>query len=175
VTDRLFFAFWPDDALCRDLTGRVAEWTRESSYKAQRPDQWHLTVEFIGSVPSERQPLLHECGRALEGLLDAEQVVVLDRLEHWKKPQVLCLASSEVPPRLQEMSGRLRAELARRGFEPERQPIPSQPVPPIFWPVRALSLVRSITDAAGSRYEPFASWSLLHTSPACGRGRPQGG
>jgi 2'-5' RNA ligase len=175
VTDRLFFALWPDDRLRTELAGRVAVMTEGYACKPQRPDQWHLTVEFLGSVAAARQPALHECATGLEGFLHVPEVIVLDRMEYWKRPQVLCVTAQVVPPRVMELVAALKSELEKHGFEPERRkfrphltlarkarpPLEARAVQPILWPVRSLSLVRSISDTAGSRYEPLMDWNLL--------------
>lgn len=175
MTDRLFFAFWPDDALRRDLSARVPGWLAGVAGRPQRPDQWHLTVVFLGSVERARQPALHEAGAALEGCLERPEAIRLDRLEHWRKPQVLCLAAQVLPPGVPRLVETLQAQLARRGFETERRPfrahltlarkvreaVPARPVDPLDWPVATLSLVRSTVGPAGSRYEPLARWNVL--------------
>jgi 2'-5' RNA ligase len=177
VSDRLFFALWPDDRLREALAGRVAEWTRDYPCKLQRADQWHLTVEFIGSVEAARQPALHQAAATVAGCLSAPEEIVLDRLEHWERPQVLCVAAQAVPPRVAEWVLRLRAALAERGFAPERreflphltlarkarQPVAARRVEPIRWPVGTLWLVKSHSGATGSRYEPCACWNLVQT------------
>ena len=175
MTDRLFLALWPDDRLRTELAGRVAGMTEGYPCKPQRSDQWHLTVEFLGSVATTRRPALHQCAATLEGFLDAAEEIVLDRLEYWKRPQVLCIAAQVVPPRVTKLAAALKSELERRGFEPERreirphltlarkarQPLEARAVEPIRWPVRTISLVRSISDASGSRYEPLMDWNLI--------------
>mgnify|MGYP000942304460 CR=1 FL=1 len=42
-----------------------------------------------------------------------------------------------------------------------RQRVPARAVDPFDWPLRTLSLVRSITDPAGSRYEPLTRWNVV--------------
>jgi 2'-5' RNA ligase len=177
VNDRLFFALWPDDVLREVLARRIPELVRGYPCKPQRPDQWHLTLEFIGSVEAVRQPALHAAAGKVHALPGVAGDIVLDRLEHWARPQVLCLSASVVQPALSEFVGALRAELLAQGFEPERrefrphltlarkarQPVPSGPVDPLRWPVRDFVLARSVTDAAGSRYEPLARWNLSQT------------
>ena len=177
MSDRLFFAFWPDDALRGELVRRVPEWTQDYACKLQRPDQWHVTVEFLGTVETARQPALHEVGARLESFFRGSPEIVLDRLEWWKKPQVLCLAASALDESIRGFAAALKGELASRGFEPEsrpfrphltlarkaRLPVPAVAVEPIRWPLRSLVLVRSVSDASGSRYEPFVRWNVAQT------------
>jgi 2'-5' RNA ligase len=202
---RLFFAFWPDDATRQAIAGRLPELLGDYPCKPQRPDQWHLTVEFLGEVPQERWPALHEAAAAavssaVSGLREPatasavsgfrepdtrepdtvrKGTVRLDRLEHWLKPQVLCLVATQVPAGVTALAGSLKSALQERGFTPEsrpfkahltlarkaRQHLPSRPVQAIEWPVRELVLVQSITDPSGSRYEPLACWNAGHDGP----------
>ena len=194
MSDRLFFAFWPDDALRTVLDRRFGEWLGDYPCRPQRPDQWHLTLEFLGEVGRKRQDRLHDAAASLQGSLDEELVVVLDRLEHWARPEVLCLVSSDVPAAVTRLSEALREALRRRGFAPERRAfrphltlarkarrvVPAREVEPVRWPVRSLHLVKSISDATGSRYEPAARWNLLQepapgSSPAAGAGGRESG
>src|SRR5262245_5277525 len=58
MTDRLFFALWPDTSLRQELERRLPPLTARVEGRPQRPDQWHVTLEFLGAVPTERQPAL---------------------------------------------------------------------------------------------------------------------
>ena len=55
MTDRLFFALWPDTALQSVLARRLPPLLDGIQGRAQRPDQWHVTLEFLGAVAIDRQ------------------------------------------------------------------------------------------------------------------------
>ena len=182
MSDRLFFALWPDASLRDELAGRIAVLTDGYPCRPQRPDQWHLTIEFLGNVATDRHLLLREAACVVEGSLQARETVVLDRLEHWQKPQVLCMTATLVPPKLAGLAAALKDALRKRGFEPDgrefrphltlarkaRQRVEGREVAPIRWPVDTLWLVKSIGEAAGSRYEPFARWNLVQAPGPAG-------
>ncbi len=100
--------------------------------------------------------------------------LVFDAVEHWRRPEVLCLVASEVPPALDSLVQELRAGLAARGFEPERRafrahltlarklprPVAQEPFEPLRWPAEEFALVESVTERTGSRYTPLARWPL---------------
>jgi 2'-5' RNA ligase len=175
--DRLFYALWPDEALRQRLLSRLPPLTAGIDVRPQRPDQWHVTLEFLGQVPRERQPLLAAVAAAASVV--APFAVRFDRLEFWRRPGVLCLASTYVPPPLLQLVAALRDGLAAggfateaRGFRPHvtlarkvRRAPDAVLADPVDWPAAGFALVRSVTDPAGSRYEPLARWNL---SPAGG-------
>jgi 2'-5' RNA ligase len=172
---RLFFALWPNaEALARAVDA-VATLVPRGAGRPQRPDQLHLTLEFLGSVPESRMQAVREAG-AMAAASGRPGIIVLDRLEHWWRPQVLCVTASVVPESIVELVRSLRDELAARGFRPEQRqfrahmtlarkvmhaPSPVA-VEPLAWPVNEITLVESSTDPAGSRYSRLESWPLGH-------------
>ena len=170
MSDRLFFALWPDPSLLQALRARVGEITASVGGKLQRPDQWHVTLEFLGQVPHERQPALRA---AADRVRRSAVAIEFDRVEYWRKPQVVCMVASRVPTGLAALITQLRAELAAEGFAVEARPFrphltlarkvrsaaDSLLDPPFLWPAGGFALVRSVTDPAGSRYEPLQWWN----------------
>jgi 2'-5' RNA ligase len=170
MSDRLFFALWPDPALLQALRARVDAIVASVEGKPHSPAQWHVTLEFLGQVPRERQPSL----RAAAGRVHmAPCTIEFDRVEHWRKPQVLCLVASQVPAGLAALVTQLRAALVEEGFTLDARPFRphltlarkvraatnSLLEPPIVWQSGGFALVRSVTDPAGSRYEPLCWWN----------------
>jgi 2'-5' RNA ligase len=168
---RLFFALWPGDSLRRALAGRATALVTPDLGRAQRPDQLHMTLEFLGSVPADRLPaILDAAAEVRAGPFE----VLLDALEHWRRPQVLCLVAREVPAALTGLVQALRAGLSTRGFDIERRPYrahvtlgrkvarpPDVAVTePVRWPASDFVLVESMTEQSGSAYRPLAAWPL---------------
>jgi 2'-5' RNA ligase len=170
-THRLFFALWPGEPLRTALAPGIQALQPTGVGRAQRPDQWHVTLEFLGSVPASRVAAAREAAmRVQAGPCDLR----LDAVEFWRRPEVLCLVAREVPPPLADLVAQLRSALAAQGFEPETrpfrahvtlarkvtQPVATAPFEPLCWPVAEFALVESITDRSGSIYTPLASWPL---------------
>jgi 2'-5' RNA ligase len=168
---RLFFALWPDAALREALIPRIRALQPAGVGRPQRPDQWHVTLEFLGSVPAVRL----EAARDAAASVEAEPFeIAFDAVEYWRRPQVLCLAARDLPAALEGMVRDLRAGLAVHGFEPERRPFRphltlarkvSRPVElpafePLHWPAAEFALVESVTDRSGSYYAPLDAWPL---------------
>jgi len=168
---RLFFALWPGDALRRSLAVRMAALVPPGTGRAQRPDQLHLTLEFLGAVPELRVPAAKEAAAAVRA---APFDLVFDDLEYWRRPQVLCLVAREIPQALAELVQGLRAGLAARGFDTERRPYRAHltlarkvgrppalaPTEPVHWPATEFALVESITERTGSVYRQLETWPL---------------
>ena len=168
---RLFFALWPGDPLRQALAARVAALVPPGTGRAQRPDQLHLTLEFMGSVPADRLQAIRE---AADEVRAEPFEVTLDALEYWRRPQVLCLVARETPPALAGLVQALRSGLAARGFDTERRPYRAHftlarkvvrspdlaPTDPVPWPASDFALVESITERSGSIYRPLAAWPL---------------
>lgn len=171
MTDRLFFALWPDESLRNLLAKRLPPLVAGIHGKPQRPDQWHVTLEFLGVVPVDRLPAVRAAADATQG----EPVTVeFDLLDHWRRPQVYCLSASVTPPKLARLVSELRAALFATGFVPDSRDyrphvtlarkvraarVASLPEP-ITWTADRFALVRSLSDPAGSLYEPLDWWNL---------------
>jgi 2'-5' RNA ligase len=170
-THRLFFALWPGEPLRSTLAGRLATLVPPGLGRPQRPDQLHLTLEFLGAVPAARLQAARDAAMAVRG---EPFELVLDTVEYWRRPRVLCLVAREIPPALARLVQSLRVELASRGFVPERRPFRAhltlarkvgQPpdlaaVDRVHWPATDFALVESVTERAGSVYQPLWAWPL---------------
>jgi len=168
---RLFFALWPSDDLRSELAPSIRNLQPAGVGRPQRPDQWHVTLEFLGSVPASR---VAEARAAADQVRAGQCEVCFDAVEFWRRPEVLTLVARELPLPLDGLVGQLRGALADRGFEPESRPFRAHmtlarkvPHPvtlgafePLRWPVQDFALVESITDRAGSVYTPLARWNL---------------
>ena len=170
---RLFFALWPGPEAVVAATAAVHRLVPPGTGRPQRPDQLHLTLEFLGGVPEPRLVSVLEVGAAVASSASPFEFA-LDRLEHWQRPQVLCLAASVVPEPLLELVRSLRSALAARGFDPEKRPFrphltlarrvrlppPAAAVESLRWAAHEYSLVESISGPEGSRYERLSTWSM---------------
>lgn len=152
LSARLFLALWPSAQVREQLAAHVAQWQWPASARVYAPEDWHLTLHFIGPVPRERLPqLLHDLHAPLLPFQ-----LRLDRPEAW--PQGLAvLTPSEVPPSLTALHGQLQQRLLAHGlpvqeraFRPHvtlaRRATGAQaPTTPLAvgWPVQGYALVES--------------------------------
>ena len=117
MSERLFFALWPDPGLRAELARCLPRLLAGADGRPQRPDQWHVTLEFLGEVAAERRPALHQAA----GLARLEPLVIeFDRVEHWPRPRVACLVATRTPAALESGVSRLRAALGAAASRPTR-------------------------------------------------------
>src|SRR5687768_1717417 len=105
---RLFLALWPGPEVRRLVADRIGGWLEDRAASAQRPDQWHTTLVFIGYVDDVVVETVEELAA---GVSCAPFVLSLDHLDHWRKPGIACLTASVTPPALLDLVAELQAAL----------------------------------------------------------------
>lgn len=174
AVQRLFLALWPDDGVRPQLVrvrDTVAAACRGHPVEAAN---LHVTLVFLGSTQVQRRPAV-EAAAANSGGRPFE--LILDRVGYWPRSRVAWLGSAAPPAALIELAARLQRGLADQGFT-GLDPRPYRPhvtllrnaggrprlapdlVEPVTWPVTAVSLVESVTHAAGAEYRIAATWPL---------------
>lgn len=169
---RLFFAAFPDG----ESRQRIAAATRAIELKErsiyQPPEQYHITVVFIGGVSDSVVHEVREIGEAQR----VECVSLrFDRWEYWDRARAVVASSPDRPEPLLQLRASLTAGLTRRGVAFDDKPLrphitvarkfAQAPVLPNFsgfiCTLRAFSLISSVTPPGGSVYTVVDSWPLL--------------
>jgi 2'-5' RNA ligase len=178
-TRRLFFAFWPDPATREAMHHAARKAVRGSGGRPVPAANLHVTVAFLGSVAESLRSEVERIGAGVaaqgpgeEAAPGAALALAFDGVAFWAKPQVLVATCSAPPPAASALAARLWRALAPLPIPPDvrpyrphvtlarkvRRPAPGLEIRPVTWPVTAVTLVESVTDPAGARYEPIASW-----------------
>ncbi|MBV8368027.1 MAG: RNA 2',3'-cyclic phosphodiesterase [Candidatus Eremiobacteraeota bacterium] len=181
---RLFVAAEIDDA-ARAACARVADALRAKGFAAKwvPPENYHLTVAFVGAVEESRVPEVASAIRdavarasALEIPLDA-----VGAFPNERRVRIVWVGSHAPQPRFATLCGVVRSALSVLGFVFDRHTdahvtlaraegraaLPSVPAPKIApVTIASLALYRSFTERAGARYEPLARFAL--GAPASG-------
>jgi RNA 2',3'-cyclic 3'-phosphodiesterase len=181
-TRRLFFAFWPDDAMREALS--VAVDGAMKAVRGGRPvplGNLHVTLAFLGSVPETSLDHLIGLAREVSGVGEPAGATIdmrLDRIEHWRRAEILCAAATRMPARAEEFSGTLKSALVAADFRPDLKPFrahvtlarqvqrapPDLVMPAVTWSFGEFALIESRTLPEGSSYSIVASWALCGSS-----------
>lgn len=141
--------------------------------RAVPPENWHVTLRFLGDVEPEIATKLH--GELGAGGLGESFELVLNRLGVFpsaRRARVLWVGSGEEQGPVHELAAAVESRSRRLGFEPEsrpfsphvtlarlrhaedlRQPLASAVIPAIPVAVGEVVLYRSTLGGASARYE----------------------
>ncbi|HVZ43136.1 MAG TPA: RNA 2',3'-cyclic phosphodiesterase [Ramlibacter sp.] len=166
-TVRLFIALWPTPGTLEALVRHQKSWQWSASARLTRGERMHLTLHFLGQVPTHRVEALR---RAL-GVPFEPFDLSLDTPETWRGGlAVLC--ADAVPRELLALHGSLAARLARLSLPLEDRPLrvhatlargaqrsrPPDAPDPVAWPAHdGYALVRSLPGGQG--YETLQRFS----------------
>jgi RNA 2',3'-cyclic 3'-phosphodiesterase len=158
-----------------ELAGVAARLALPASSHRVTPQNYHLTLAFLGEVTDARLPALREMGRAQRA---ARCTITFDATEFWIKSRVVVTAAQKIPPALLYLWTQLHADLDHRFGEGVVQresalrahvtlarkvsqaPV-MQAMSALDWRANSFSLVRSETGAKRSAYTVVDTWPLL--------------
>ena len=166
---RLFFAILPDDGVRARLAALAHETARFTGGRASAPDTLHLTVVFVGTVPSESVDAIRAAGDAIAW--EAHELS-LDTLGAFPRAGIAWAAPKRPPEPLARINRDLVQALAARGVATESRPyrphvtlarrcvapVDAPIEPPIAWRVDGVVLMSSRLLSDGPRYRPIAHW-----------------
>lgn len=170
---RVFFAIWPDAAARERLLALATEVARAGGGRAPAASNLHITVTFVGSVPSERVGALRVAGN--EATREAQGFdLALERIGGAHGGELVWLAPAHLPTDLVVLHAGLEAALQRQRVATERREFRPHvtlarrcarrahvaPIEPIRWRVTRLALMQSTTAPSGSEYGELGSWAL---------------
>jgi 2'-5' RNA ligase len=167
---RLFFALWPTDAVRARLAAAAEAHAALGRVIAAR--NLHVTVVFLGAVPEER---VADVRAAAKLTLIGKFMLHLDRMEFWRRSNLIALTAANTPSQLLTIVAGLRAGLRERSFELRehdtfrphvtlvrdvvRGPAAAD-VTSVQWPVESFALIESKVGQHGSEYTVLDEWSL---------------
>jgi 2'-5' RNA ligase len=168
---RLFFAFWPTDAVRARLAVEAQAHAALGRVIAAR--NLHATAVFLGAVPDERVELVRKTAKLTR---TGRFLLHLDRMEFWRRAKLICLMTERTPPELLSLVESLRIGLRERGFELHDHHRTFRPhvtlvrdvargpaaaaVTQLQWPVESFVLVESKVSQHGSEYTVLEEWPL---------------
>ena len=118
-TLRLFFALWPDEAVRASLAQFVETLKQTTTARWVEPENFHITLAFLGAVNEDQLPLVCRIGDGIDG---QSFELTLDRIDFWPKREIVWLSPSSTPAALANLASGLTAELKQAGFVVENRP-----------------------------------------------------
>lgn len=178
-SQRLFFAFWPDDSLRHAIIKACRRAVKRSGGKPVPAANFHITLAFLGSLDADGAG---KARQAADRVRAAAFDLQLDRLGFWSGSGLLWLGATQPPQAARVLAADLVRELRTRGLAPDAKAFVPHlslarkvlkpgllgAVPPLNWHVDAFALMRSHTHGRNSEYQLLASWPL--ESMAAGSG-----
>ncbi len=177
-TRRLFFALWPDGGTRERIEAALTNYTGGRLRGRRVPStHLHLTLAFIGEVAAEH----YQCLNAAAARIHTRPFeLLLSRIGHFKRAQILWLGAEETPNELLELVEGLRAALEDCGGRAERRafkahvtlmrkasPLTARhDVTPIPWPVSRFCLVEAELDKKGAHYRVLHEYPLEAAPPS---------
>ena len=161
---RLFYALWPDAATRAALT-RLQLAVRGRN---MRPENFHLTLAFLGEQPIGSLPRLRQILRQLGGsALDLQ----LDQYGYFSRNRIAWAGMQQVPPALVTLQQELAQALTlhridydnQSAFRPHltlarnAQPPEELTIAPVLWHADHVALVQSDSLDQGRQYRILAS------------------
>ncbi|WP_457671499.1 RNA 2',3'-cyclic phosphodiesterase [Thiolapillus sp.] len=167
---RLFFALWPDP----EVRSRLADLqTRLPQIQGNwvHPMDLHVTLQFLGVVPANRQHCVLDAASAVQAL---PFVLEITRLDFWPKPRIAWAGPEKIPQELLQLVQALGQHLRKCGCKPEkrayrphvtllRKTTPGMAqvlAQPVVWPVDHFVLVESRPGGEPPWYEVVETWPL---------------
>jgi len=172
VSQRLFFALWPEPEMARAIWQATAGLVPKGVGRRLKPEHIHITLAFLGAIEADQQACVIQAAGGIQGEAFTLQ---LDEAGHFPRPQVVWLGSRQIPPALQTLHTKLVTQLMRQcGFAPETRPfVPHltlwrkikrvnlpETLGPVAWPVSRFVLARSRTLPEGADYSIVQQWPL---------------
>lgn len=169
---RLFFALWPEQDVQARLARLAETLWRECGGRRVAAGNIHLTLAFLGSVPTAR----------LADLLSLAETVVapafelcLDQCGYWRHNRIVWAGASHCPAALRALALKLAEKLRAADFRWDaRDYVPhvtllrdARRAPPagvavdIRWPAADFALVRSVQREGKGAYEVVKRWSFM--------------
>jgi 2'-5' RNA ligase len=184
----LFFALWPAPAPQQSLAGTTQSVVLAAGGRPEPPENFHVTLAFLGSVPDARISEVAAIGVDVASQFTQRRMTVtLDAIEYWQEPKVVVatagLPAAKSAPLANVLAGALKSCLTDAGFAPDLEslwlvgsevteefrphvtlarkvshPIPRTDMDPAVWSFSEFALVESRTEPGGSAYRVLASF-----------------
>lgn len=166
---RLFFALWPNEKTREEVVG-LSESIISNRLKAVKPDNFHVTLVFMGAVNESTEQLIR---KRMSHIIAKPMRLIFDQLTLWPKGGILSLTSLQQPQSLIDLVEQVKRVVEETGIELDSRPYvshitlargalsrPSISIEPICWQATDFALVESVSTADGVDYRVIERWPL---------------
>lgn len=161
ITDRLFFAIFPDPAAALEIAKRVDafRFVRQFDGRPLRPERFHITLHHLGDYAGVRKDIVAMATEAAETITAAPFEVTFDRAGSFRSDRnsPFVLQGDDGVESVKAFQRELGLAMARAGlgkwvarsFTPhvtmlyDMKPVAAQTVAPVRWTVGGFTLVHS--------------------------------
>lgn len=169
---RVFFALWPNDVERAAVAAWQGSLMKLCGGSAMPEHNLHTTLVFLGEVAFERMETLQLAAREVNGTGFKLEFILA---RYWGHNHIVYAAPDCVPTHLSRLVESLEHKLQHHHFKFDKRPYKphvtllrhahwiDSPLPamsPVLWTARDYSLVQSISEAEGVRYEVLAKFPL---------------
>ena len=176
ITDRLFFAVFPDPVTAAGIAERAERLRATHSLKGRplTPERFHVTLHHLGDHAGLRRDIVAMASEAAETLVASRFEVTFDRAAsfHNGGNNPLVLQGGEALQPLKDFQRDLGLAMARAGigrlvdknFTPhvtmlyDRALVAEEPLAPVTWTVGGFTLIHSLLGR--TEHIPLARWTL---------------
>lgn len=166
---RLFFALWPDEEVRQSLALINHTLASQHSAKPMRPENFHITLAFLGNVPENSLECLVPMADAI---LFKRFDLKLDHLDIFPRAQIIWAGLENEPLELINLAEELHKGVLSCGIQLDTRPfkphltlmrkvkrLDVQPIIPVNWSVHDFCLVSSVSKPDAVEYKVLYRWS----------------
>jgi 2'-5' RNA ligase len=166
---RLFFALWPDE-VTRQKIWLISEAAVDESLKIVRPDNFHVTLVFLGQTDTATEQQLCD---AMQFITADSISIRFERFTLWQKGGILCLTSKHQPQQITDLVEKITEHVKLTSLRIDERPYtahitlarkakrkPDVLFEPFIWQASEFALVESQSTPNGVNYQVLKTWPL---------------
>ena len=171
ATLRLFFAVWPGAGTRAALADLVRSLHEQGGGRPVPEDKLHLTLMFHGQV---RPQLVADLRDMASRISVPPDTLILDRIDYWRRNQLVCLGATRCPPVLSVLVDRLAQGSRSLSLRTEERPyvphitllrrasrrVEMRDFEPFVWPIAEFVLVQSMPGRDAAGYDVLGRWQM---------------
>ncbi|MDD5276725.1 MAG: RNA 2',3'-cyclic phosphodiesterase [Methylovulum sp.] len=171
---RLFLALWPDDGM-REALVRVSQSLQALGCKAVEPENFHVTLVFLGHVNSVSEGFIKQ---GIAEIAAEPFMLTFDQLSYWPRAKVICLTCQQPAQQVVMLAAALNSVVTRCGLSTDTRPyvphvtlskqaqyLPDIVFEPVIWHARSFCLVESVRVKDSVCYEVVQEWPFCGNAP----------